>query len=188
MIRKIHKNNRNKTDTCLEGWGVGDTHFTGSNIGGLHISLAHITRDMCMGIHISRGYIYHCDTAPNVLNNFFPLIGRNNVKHYRILFGIDSLHKRIASNIVVNEKKVISNPVQRMFQTKLRVSPLKTHCWCFRLSRSLWTGLWSSGEHATLPRRFFGDFIYFFDPVLFFHFCFRGLIRSERKKCIRLKE
>ena len=23
----------------------------------------HITRDMCMGIHISRGYTYHCDTA-----------------------------------------------------------------------------------------------------------------------------
>ena len=28
----------------------------------------HITRDMCMGIHISRGYTYHCDTGPlNVL-------------------------------------------------------------------------------------------------------------------------
>ena len=24
----------------------------------------HITRDMCMGIHISRGYTYHCDTGP----------------------------------------------------------------------------------------------------------------------------
>ena len=36
----------------------------------------------------------------------------------------------------------------------------------------------------TPPRRFFGDFIYFFDPVLFFHFCFRGLIRSNRKKYI----
>ena len=23
----------------------------------------HITRDMCMGIHISRGYTYHCDTG-----------------------------------------------------------------------------------------------------------------------------
>ena len=25
----------------------------------------HITRDMCMGIHISRGYTYHCDTSTN---------------------------------------------------------------------------------------------------------------------------
>ena len=25
----------------------------------------HITRDMCMGIHISRGYTYHCDTGAN---------------------------------------------------------------------------------------------------------------------------
>ena len=25
----------------------------------------HITRDMCMGIHISRGYTYHCDTGNN---------------------------------------------------------------------------------------------------------------------------
>ena len=23
----------------------------------------HITRDMCMGIHISRGYTYHCDSG-----------------------------------------------------------------------------------------------------------------------------
>ena len=35
---------------------------------------------------------------------------------------------------------------------------------------------------TTLPRRFLGDFICVFDPVLFLHFCFRGLIRSERKK------
>ena len=53
MIRKIHKNNRNKTDTCLEGWGVGDTHFTGSHIGGIHISL-----EMCV-----RGYTYPRDTG-----------------------------------------------------------------------------------------------------------------------------
>jgi len=52
MIRKIHKNNKNKTDTCLEGWGVGDTHFTGSHIGGIHISLG-----ICV-----RGYTYHGDT------------------------------------------------------------------------------------------------------------------------------
>ena len=30
----------------VEGRGVGDTH---------------ITSDMCVGIHISRGYTYHCD-------------------------------------------------------------------------------------------------------------------------------
>ena len=28
----------------------------------------HITRDMCMGIHISRGYTYHCDIGPSFLN------------------------------------------------------------------------------------------------------------------------
>ena len=53
MIRKIHQNNRNKTDTSLEGWGVGDTHFTSSHIGGIHISLG-----ICV-----RGYTYHCDTG-----------------------------------------------------------------------------------------------------------------------------
>ena len=52
MIRKIHKNNRNKTDACLEGWGVGDTHFTGSHIGEIHISLG-----ICV-----REYTYHGDT------------------------------------------------------------------------------------------------------------------------------
>ena len=47
MIRKIHKNNRNKTDTVF----VGDTHFTCSPIRGIHISL---------GIRV-RGYTYHGD-------------------------------------------------------------------------------------------------------------------------------
>ena len=56
MIRKIHKNNRNKTDTCLEGWGVGDTHFTGSHIEGIHISLG-----ICV-----RGYTYHYDTDTEI--------------------------------------------------------------------------------------------------------------------------
>ena len=36
----------------MEGWGVGDTHFTGSHIGGIHISLG-----ICV-----RGYTYHGDT------------------------------------------------------------------------------------------------------------------------------
>ena len=51
MIRSSppKKNNRNKTDLCLEGWGVGDTHFSGSHIG----EDTHITSDMCTGIHIS---------------------------------------------------------------------------------------------------------------------------------------
>ena len=52
MIPQIPKNNRNITDTCLEGWGVGDTHITGSHIGGIHISLG-----ICV-----RGYTYHGDT------------------------------------------------------------------------------------------------------------------------------
>ena len=60
VTRSIHKNNGNKTDTCLEGWGIGDTHFTGSHIGGIHISLGICVRgytyrdtlDMCTGIHI----------------------------------------------------------------------------------------------------------------------------------------
>jgi len=43
----------------LEGRRVGDTHITGSHNGGD----THITSDMCTGIHISRGYTYHCDTG-----------------------------------------------------------------------------------------------------------------------------
>ena len=42
MIHKIHKNNRNKSYTCLEGWWVRDTHFTGRHIGGD----THITSDV----------------------------------------------------------------------------------------------------------------------------------------------
>ena len=38
---------------------MGDTHTTGRHIGGG----THITSDMCAGIHISRGYTYHCDTG-----------------------------------------------------------------------------------------------------------------------------
>ena len=41
----------------VEGRGVGDTHITGRHFGGD----THITSDMCVGIHISRGYTYHCD-------------------------------------------------------------------------------------------------------------------------------
>ena len=59
MILKIHKNKRNKTDTCLEGWGVGDTHFHWQP----YSRDPHITRDMCTGIHISQGYACHCDTG-----------------------------------------------------------------------------------------------------------------------------
>ena len=36
---------------------MGYTHITGCQIGGG----THITSDMCAGIHISRGYTYHCD-------------------------------------------------------------------------------------------------------------------------------
>ena len=39
---------------------MGDTHITGRHFGGD----THITSDMCAGIHISRGYTYHCDTGP----------------------------------------------------------------------------------------------------------------------------
>ena len=38
---------------------MGDTHITGRHIGGG----THITSDMCTGIHISRGYTYHCDSG-----------------------------------------------------------------------------------------------------------------------------
>ena len=38
---------------------MGDTHITGRHFGGD----THITSDMCAGIHISRGYTYHCDAA-----------------------------------------------------------------------------------------------------------------------------
>ena len=38
---------------------MGDTHITGRHFGGD----THITSDMCAGIHISRGYTYHCHTG-----------------------------------------------------------------------------------------------------------------------------
>ena len=41
----------------VEGRGVGDTHITDRHFGGD----THITSDVCAGIHISRGYTYHCD-------------------------------------------------------------------------------------------------------------------------------
>ena len=44
--------------TEVEGRGVGDTHITGRHFEGD----THITSDLCAGIHISRGYTYHCDT------------------------------------------------------------------------------------------------------------------------------
>ena len=50
----------------LEGRGVGDTHITGRHIGGG----THITSDMCAGIHISRGYTYHCDRLRHVVTCF----------------------------------------------------------------------------------------------------------------------
>ena len=31
----------------------------------------HITSDMCAGVHISRGYTYHCDTAMTYYDNIF---------------------------------------------------------------------------------------------------------------------
>ena len=55
----VKKNYKNKTGTCAERRGVGDTYITGGHIGGD----THITSDMCTGIHISRGYTYHCDTG-----------------------------------------------------------------------------------------------------------------------------
>ena len=70
MIRKIHKNNRNKTDTCLEGWGGRGYTFHWQP----YWRDTHITRDMCTGIHISRGYTYHCDTG--TINHRF-LINQN---------------------------------------------------------------------------------------------------------------
>ena len=50
-----------KATLVLEGWVLGDTHFTGSHIGGDTL----ITRDV-------RGYTYHCD-----IGNAIPSIFRN---------------------------------------------------------------------------------------------------------------
>ena len=55
----VHKRKLAVIISFLEGRGVGDTHITGRHIGGG----THITSDMCAGIHISRGYTYHCDTG-----------------------------------------------------------------------------------------------------------------------------
>ena len=43
------KKYKNKTGSCVEGRGVGDTYITGGHIGGD----THITSDMCTGIHIT---------------------------------------------------------------------------------------------------------------------------------------
>ena len=53
------KKNRTKIGTCSEGWEVGDTHFTGSHIGGD----THITSDV-------RGYTYHCDIGNAISSSF----------------------------------------------------------------------------------------------------------------------
>ena len=37
----------------------------------------HITRDMCMGIHISRGYTYHCDTVTRECGNLSVLVANS---------------------------------------------------------------------------------------------------------------
>ena len=42
---------------------MGDTHITGRHFGGD----THITSDMCVGIHISRGYTYHCDRGHRII-------------------------------------------------------------------------------------------------------------------------
>ena len=59
----VHRFPSSKPANCnyliLEGRGVGDTHITGRHLGGD----THITSDMCAGVHISRGYTYHCDTV-----------------------------------------------------------------------------------------------------------------------------
>ena len=44
-----------------------DKHITGRHFGGD----THITCDMCAGIHISRGYTYHCDTGIPFRPEFF---------------------------------------------------------------------------------------------------------------------
>ena len=56
----------------VEGRGVGDTHITGRHFGGD----THITSDMCVGIHMSRGYTYHCHTA--IKFNGSPAVQRNS--------------------------------------------------------------------------------------------------------------
>ena len=61
----------------VQGRGVGDTHITDRHFGGD----THITSDMCAGIHISRGYTYHCDTGLPVVQKW--LVGL----HYQPPFG-----------------------------------------------------------------------------------------------------
>ena len=55
MIRKIHKNNRNKTDNFLEGLGGGGGGGGGGWGRGYTFHWQPYWRE-------SRGYTYHCDT------------------------------------------------------------------------------------------------------------------------------
>ena len=61
IILEKKKKTEIKATLVLEGWVLGDTHFTGSHIGGDTL----ITRDV-------RGYTYHCD-----IGNAIPSIFRN---------------------------------------------------------------------------------------------------------------
>ena len=62
----------------------------------------HITRDMCMGIHISRGYTYHCDTATICLCNLglspllWPILPFFSPSFFRAIGQYSEHRKRLA--------------------------------------------------------------------------------------------
>jgi len=60
---------------------VGDTHITGRHFGGD----THITSDMCAGIHISRGYTYHCDTVTETKHVMLLFLVRRNYKSRKFI-------------------------------------------------------------------------------------------------------
>ena len=68
---------------------------------GIHISLPF--SDMCVGIHISRGYTYHCDTGPK--------------KSVATLQG--HLKKSYTTTLLVSRTTAIAGGAWRTFQTSL---------------------------------------------------------------------
>ena len=81
----------------MEGWGVGDTHFTGSHIGGIHISL---------GIRV-RGYTYHGDTHITVTSETFGsrsiFLAHDNAgsKFYKHPISIDFIGYKNTNKLIV---------------------------------------------------------------------------------------
>jgi len=74
---------------------VGDTHITGRHFGGD----THITSDMCAGIHISRGYTYHCDSGICQSWNLCARSHTSGYPHHRMFTGCHTHNKTTQASV-----------------------------------------------------------------------------------------